>query len=164
MLKYDSMSRYEALLIRTGLLYLVLTASFGLSFYFYPRLIPYFRVSHVHAGVLGFFLSMVMGVAYWMMPRPKQLRQDRLEAITFYLLNIGLVLRLISEPWWTYSRSATIKIFLDFSGVLLLASVIVFAIAMNARVLTAKKILEIRTATHKKNKEKYSNKSGGRAS
>jgi len=157
MLKYEFMSRYEALLIRSGLLYLILTASFGLSFYLYPKLIPFFRTSHVHAGLLGFFLSTVMGVAYWMMPRPKQLRQDRLEAITFYLLNIGLILRLITEPWWIYTRSANLKYFLTLSGVLLLASVVVFAIAMNARVLTAKKILAIRTATHKMNAEKYKN-------
>lgn len=140
------MSRYEALLIRFSLLYLILTASFGFLFYLYPKLIPYFRTSHIHAGVLGFFLSMVMGVAYWMMPRPKQLKQERLEAITFYLLNTGLLLRLIFEPWWIYSREPTIKIFVILSGFLLLTAVVVFAIAMNARVVTAKKILAFRAA------------------
>ena len=155
MLKYETMSRYEALLIRSGLLYLVLTASFGLSFFLYPSLIPFFKTSHIHAGLLGFFLSTVMGVAYWMMPRPKQLQQDRLEAITFYLLNTGLILRLITEPWWLYTRSTNLKNFVILSAVLLLSSVVVFAFAMNARVLTAKKILAIRTETHKRNAKKY---------
>ena len=138
------MSRYEALLIRAGLLYLVLTASFGFLFYIFPKLIPYFKISHVHAGILGFFLSTVMGVAFWMMPRPKQLRQERLEAITFYLLNTGLLLRLIFEPWWLYSREPVLKNMVILSAFLLLSAVVVFAIAMNARVLTAKKILALR--------------------
>ncbi|HHO56180.1 MAG TPA: hypothetical protein ENK21_07295 [Trueperaceae bacterium] len=146
------MSRYEALLIRFSLLYLILTALFGFLFYLYPNLIPYFKTSHIHAGILGFFLSMVMGVAYWMMPRPKQLRQERLEAISFYLLNSGLLLRLIFEPWWLYSRSPILKDFVILSGALLLTAVAVFAIAMNARVVTAKKILALRAEKKQKTK------------
>jgi len=79
-----------------------------------------------------------------MMPRPKQLRQERLEAITFYLLNTGLLLRLIFEPWWLYSREPVLKNMVILSAFLLLSAVVVFAIAMNARVLTAKKILALR--------------------
>ncbi len=148
------MSRYEALLIRVGLLYFILTASFGFLFYLFPKLIPYFRTSHIHAGVLGFFLSMVMGVAYWMMPRPKQLKQERLEAINFYLLNSGLVLRLIFEPWWLYTRDPMLKNVVILSAFLLLAAVVVFAIAMNARVVTAKKILAMRAAKKIKSNNK----------
>lgn len=55
------MSRYEAWLIRSALVYLVLTGLLGLLFTVFPALTPYFRVTHVHLGVVGFFLSMVEG-------------------------------------------------------------------------------------------------------
>ena len=81
------MSRYETYLIKAGLTYLVLTGLLGVLFFFVPGLSRYFRTTHLHLGFIGFFLSMVMGVAYWMMPRPGGLRQERQEALTFYLLN-----------------------------------------------------------------------------
>ena len=138
------MSRYEVLLIRAALLYLVATGLLGVLFFVYPVLTPYFRVTHVHLGLVGFFLSMVMGVAYWLMPRPKRLRQEGLEAVTFYLLNAGLLLRLVAEPWWRYTGDALPRALSVTSGLLLLAAMIVFAYAMQARVKTKEAILELR--------------------
>lgn len=81
----------------------MLTGLLGVLFFLFPSLAPYFRVAHIHLGVLGFFLSMVMGVAYWMMLRPGGLRQEGLEATTFHLLSSGLFLRALAEPWWRYT-------------------------------------------------------------
>ncbi len=134
------MSRYEALLIRAALAYLLLTGFLGLLFYFSPRFIAYFRVTHVHIGVLGVFLSMVMGVGYWLMPRPGGLRQEKLEALTFYLLNIGLVLRLIFEPLWNYQDYWFFKQLTVIGGFFVFAAMLSFAYAMNNRVVTAKVI------------------------
>ena len=131
------MSRYEALLIRAALVYLLLTGLLGVLFYFDPRLIFYLRVTHIHLGVLGFLLSMVMGVAYWMMPRPGGLRQEKLEALTFYLLNIGLVLRLIFEPLWQYNGYLLFKQLTILSGIMVFFAMFSFAYAMNKRVVTA---------------------------
>ena len=138
------MSRYEYLLVKTALLYLVLTGVFGVAFLFAPSLAAYFRVTHIHLGVIGFFLSMVMGVAYWMMPRPGQLKQEGMEALTFYLLNAGLVLRVVAEPWWRYSRDPLPHWLSIGSGLLLLAAIVSFAVAMQARVKTREMILESR--------------------
>lgn len=138
------MSRYEYLLIKVALYYLVLTGALGVMFMIWPGLSPYFRVTHVHLGVIGFFLSMVMGVAYWMMPRPGQLRQEGLEALTFYLLNAGLILRLVSEPWWRFSGDLWAHRLAMFSGFLLLGAIVTFAVAMQARVKTKEMILELR--------------------
>ncbi len=131
------MSRYEALLIRAALVYLLLTGFLGVLFYFSPRFVAYFRVTHVHLGVLGFLLSMVMGIGYWMMPRPGGLRQERLEALTFYLLNGGLVLRLIFEPLWYYNTYWLFRQLTILSGLLVFAAILSFAYAMNSRVVTA---------------------------
>jgi len=127
-----------------SLVYLVLTGLLGVLFFLFPSLTPYFRVTHVHLGVVGFFLSMVMGVAYWLMPRPGGLRQEGLEALTFYLLNAGLLLRLVAEPWWRYAGAGLPRGLSLGSGLLLFAAILTFAYAMQARVKTKEMILRVR--------------------
>jgi uncharacterized protein (DUF2249 family) len=68
------MGFWHFLFVRAALLYLVCAAFLGTLLYLFPGLVGPFRPSHVHAGLVGFFLQMVMGVAYWMMPRPRGLR------------------------------------------------------------------------------------------
>jgi len=75
---------YEYLFVRASLVYLIYTTLLGFPFYLEPGWMAYLRSSHVHAGLVGFLLNIVFGVAYWMMPRPGQLKQPRLEAATFY--------------------------------------------------------------------------------
>jgi cbb3-type cytochrome oxidase subunit 1 len=141
------MSRYEVLFVRMSLVYLVLTGLLGALFTINPSLAVYFRVTHVHLGVIGFFLSLVMGVAYWLMPRPGGLRQEKLERLTFYTLNAGLLLRLVAEPWWQATLLAPLKTLTVLSGLLLLSAMLIFAYAMQARVKTAAEILKIRGKT-----------------
>lgn len=138
------MSRYEVLLIRAGLVYLVLTGVLGVLFFMTPTLAVAFRTTHIHLGVLGFFLSMVMGVAYWLMPRPGGVRQERSEAWTFYLLNSGLVLRTIAEPLQRLGGPDWLGEVSIGAGVLLLSAIVVFVVAMWARVKTAEEIRRIR--------------------
>lgn len=143
------MSLYEYRLIRMSLLYLVLTGLLGVLFLFFPVLSAYYRTTHIHLGVIGFFLSMVMGVAYWMMPRPGRLQQEQLEAVTFYLLNAGLILRFFTEPAWRYSGLTSLEPLLITSGLLQFAAILTFAYAMQARVKTAdmvRRLREIREA------------------
>lgn len=138
------MNRYEVLLIRFGLVYLVLTGVFGVMFMLQPQLAAYFRVTHVHLGFLGFFLSLVMGVAYWMMPRPGGMRQERATAATFYLHNVGLVLRSIGEPWFRYAGGLPPQAVMAAGGLASLAAIVVFAVAMFRRVRTAEEIQNLR--------------------
>lgn len=138
------MSRYEVLLVRVGLVYLVLTGALGVLFFMMPALAGAFRTTHIHLGVLGFFLSMVMGVAYWLMPRPGGLRQERSEAWTFWLLNSGLLLRTVAEPLYRLGGPGWLREVSIVSGLLLLAAIVVFAVAMWARVKTAEEIRRIR--------------------
>lgn len=137
------MGFWHFLFIRAALLYLIYTALLGTLFYFFPGLVGPFRPSHVHAGLVGFFLQMVMGVAYWMMPRPGGLRQDRLEAFTFFLLNAGLLLRLLLEPFHLMGWEG-LRPWLGLSGGLQLAATLVFAYAMTRRVVTADMLRKMR--------------------
>lgn len=129
--------------MRASLLYLILTGALGMLLFIYPGLTPYMRSAHLHLGIIGFFLSMVMGVAFWMMPRPGQLRQEGLEALTFHLLNTGIVVRLIAEPAWRYTGEGWLYGATLTGGVLQLAAMITFAYAMNARVKTAETIRQL---------------------
>lgn len=138
------MNRYEVLLIRFGLVYLVATGALGVIFMLEPSAAAYFRVTHVHLGFLGFFLSLVMGVAYWMMPRPGGLRQEAATAATFWLHNLGLVTRAVAEPWFRYAGGDAARWLLAAGGLCSLAAIIVFAVAMARRVKTAEQIQQYR--------------------
>ncbi|MFO8150662.1 MAG: hypothetical protein R6T93_10210 [Trueperaceae bacterium] len=91
-------------------------------------------------GTVGFFLSLVMGVAYWMMPRPGGIRQERLEAVTFWLLHGGLALRVVAEPAWRVTLASGWSTALLASALAQLAAMLVFALAMRARVVTADEV------------------------
>jgi hypothetical protein len=136
---------WHFLFIRTALVYLVYTALLGTLFYLFPSLQGSLRPSHAHAGLVGFFLQMVMGVAYWMMPRPGGLRQDRLEGLTFFLLNAGLFLRLVLEPFHLSGLGPRgLGPWLGLSGGLQLAATLVFAWAMGRRVVTGDMLRKMR--------------------
>jgi hypothetical protein len=86
---------------------------------------------------------MVMGVAFWMMPRPGQIRQDRLEALAYFALNAGLLLRLVAEPWMLYTGNAALRPLLVVSGLLQAGAVATFAYAMSRRVLTKERLFQL---------------------
>lgn len=134
------MSPYEVRLVRASLVWLVLTGVLGVLFYLAPAVAGPFRTTHVHMGAVGFFLSMVMGVAYWMMPRPGGMRQERAEALTFYCLHGGMLLRLAAEPAWRATATAWLEPLVLLSGLLTLTAIVVFATAMNRRVVTMDEI------------------------
>lgn len=130
------MSFYQFLFVRSSLFYLFYAVLTGTAFYLWPGLIAYFKTTHLHAGV-AFFLCMVMGVAFWMMPRPGQIRQEGLEAATYVLLNAGLVLRLVAEPWLLYSGDESLRPVLVASGLMQVAAVATFAYRLDNEVAEA---------------------------
>jgi len=55
-----------------------------------------------HMIVIGWITQIIMGVSIWMFPRKRRDRQKRESVLTwsvFGLLNTGLILRFISEPF-----------------------------------------------------------------
>ena len=137
---------YEFLFVRSSLFYLLLTGVLGVAFYLWPASRGYLLPVHTHAGLVGFFLNMVFGVAYWMMPRPGQLRQDALERWTYWSLNVGLGLRIIFEPLWLAGTGRDLRWVLALSGLLQLLAMAIFVYAMQQRVVTAEMIRKLRKA------------------
>ena len=138
------MSRYEILLIRFGLIYLVLTGALGLFLMIRPEFGPFFRLTHAHLGFVGFFLSLVMGVAFWLLPRPGGIRQPGPTAAVFYLLNSGVILRSIAEPFWRAGGPDYTQWLSVTGGLLQLGAMTVFAVAMSRRVMTPEQIQKAR--------------------
>lgn len=130
------MSKWQVAFLRCALLWLLANGALGILVAIRPGLIGLLAPTHAHLGTIGFFLSMVMGVAYWMLPRPGGLRQPRLEAITFLLLQSGMLTRVIGEPWWRATGSEFAHALFSVSGGLVFGAVITFALAMRKRIVT----------------------------
>lgn len=136
------MSRWQVAFLRAALLWLVATGAVGLWVTIRPGVAGLMRPTHAHMGTIGFFLAMVMGVAFWMLPRPGGIRQTGLEGVTFVLLQLGLLLRVVGEPWWRSGGGAVPHALFISSGVLILLAMISFAWAMSKRVVTIATIRE----------------------
>lgn len=105
------MPREARIFVKAGLVYLTLTFAFGgilllLEAIGHPAPEIY-AVEHAHLGTVGWLVNMVIGIALWMLP----LNRERFPATQgrypvgvayacFGLLNGGLVLRLLAEPWY----------------------------------------------------------------
>jgi hypothetical protein len=58
--------------------------------------------TYLHVLVVGWLTQLIFGVAYWLFPRYSAERprgSERLGWATFILLNAGLLLRIVGEPW-----------------------------------------------------------------
>ena len=131
------MSRTQVAFVRASMVYLVLTGIVGTMLVIQPGWTGIFRVAHVHAGVLGFFLSFVMGVAFWLMPRPGGLRTPRLEALAFLAFHGGLAVRLVADPFWRMTGAGWTGPALIGSSLATLLGMTLFGAAMIRRAVPA---------------------------
>jgi cbb3-type cytochrome oxidase subunit 1 len=59
---------------------------------------------YFHLLMVGWVTQLIFGVVYWMFPKFSKERprgSERLGWATYWLLNAGLVLRVVAEPWQT---------------------------------------------------------------
>lgn len=92
------------LYIKSGLVYLILAVITGLglkigagSLSYFSRLTPVYY----HLFMVGWVTQLIFGISFWMFPRrtrEKPRGNEPVAWITFVLLNVGLLLRVISEP------------------------------------------------------------------
>src|ERR1035438_2829573 len=105
------MPREARIFVKAGLVYLVLTFALGgvlLMLEALGRSVPYvFAIEHAHLGDVGWLVNIVIGIALWMLPLNRErfpATQGRYPSAPVYacfvLLNGGLALRLIAEPWF----------------------------------------------------------------
>jgi hypothetical protein len=105
------MPHQARLFVKTGLLYFVLTFVLGAALLLleaFVQPIPgVFAIEHAHLGDVGWLANLVIGIALWMLPLNRERfpeTQGRYPSAVVYacfiLLNGGLVLRLLAEPWF----------------------------------------------------------------
>ena len=105
--------------IKSAMLYLV--AALLLSIAMQPPLrsrLPFLVVvwpTYLHLLVLGWLTQLIFGVAFWLFPKHSQARprgSDVLGWTSFFLLNLGLILRAIAEPWQALGRQMGVLLML----------------------------------------------------
>lgn len=104
------------LFVKTGFVYLLLTFVAGAGLLCLEALRvpvpPVIAVEHAHAGFVGWLVNTVIGVAYWLLPLNKArfaATQGRypegVARASYYFLNVGLAVRLVTEPWYAANAS-----------------------------------------------------------
>ncbi|HSJ55488.1 MAG TPA: hypothetical protein VLC52_17230 [Anaerolineae bacterium] len=97
-------------------------------------------LSQLHLLVVGWITQLALGVAYWMFPRfrkdmnPEPRGSDRLTWAVFILLNAGLILRFLFEPFYLMGPSAWLAATVALSGVLQALAALAFAVLIWGRV------------------------------
>jgi len=99
----------------TGVLYQVRTE---IDF---PSWVSTLNPVYIHLLAVGWITQLIIGVAYWMFPKFTKTQPRGSEALgwaTFILLNVGLILRMISEPRVTMRSEPDLGWLLAVSAVL----------------------------------------------
>lgn len=125
---------------KTALVFLFLTFAIGTALTFVrgagitvPAIIG---VEHAHLGTVGFLVNIVIGIALWMLPLDRERfpkTQGRYPiaapALCWWMLNGGLVVRVIAEPWQQLANptSAGLSVLLDAAAIAQLAAIAIFA-------------------------------------
>ena len=94
------------LFVKTSLLYLVAALLAGVllalrSTLDLPAIAGGLTPVYFHLFMVGWVTQIIAGVAYWMFPKRSRERPrgyDGLAWATFWLLNVGLLLRVVAEP------------------------------------------------------------------
>ena len=136
------MPRLARWFIKAGLLYFVLALATGVllqarTVIDLPAWTSTLNPVYIHLLAVGWITQLIIGVAYWMFPKftKEQPRgSETLGWATFILLNIGLILRVISEPRVTMHARPDLGFMLAVSAVLQTAAGWLFVINTWSRV------------------------------
>ncbi len=102
---------------------------------------------HVHLLLVGFMVQLVMGVGYWMFPRVRDhWFGEQWAAASWALLNLGLLLRFVSEPYLFGPWSGAAAPVTAVSALLQVAAGLLFVAGMWPRI---KGVLHQQAASHK---------------
>lgn len=115
------------LFVKTGIAYLVVTFVAGAVLLIMEAVghPPPFMISveHGHAGFVGWLVNTIIGVALWLLPLNRERfsqAQGRYPGgavrVAYFALNLGLIARLLCEPWFAATNAAAAGILLVLSA------------------------------------------------
>jgi hypothetical protein len=128
--------------IKTALLYFVVALTIGAAMYSeaittrLPVLVVIWPV-YLHLLMVGWITGLIIGVAYWLFPRPDRSRpvpSVRLGWASYALLNTGLLLRVVAEPAAALNGLTPLRWLLPLSGLLQLGAACAFVALIWPRV------------------------------
>lgn len=92
-----------------------------------------------HALMVGWITQIIMGVSMWMFPgriKEESFKNQKWGWLTLGFLNVGLILRLLSEPFVDISTVGMWNMLLIISAVLQLLAVIFYVVEIWPRVMS----------------------------
>src|SRR5258708_5752972 len=97
--------------IKTAMIYLVVGLAAGVLYWanvqwMFAPIFTALSPTYLHRLVVGWLTQLVFGVIYWMFPiigKDNMRGDSRLAGAVFGLLNAGLLLRVVCEPWRSIS-------------------------------------------------------------
>lgn len=95
-----------------------------------PEVLRHIRPVYLHMFMFGWVTQLIFGVVYWMFPKYSQEQprgNENLAWGTFWLLNLGLVVRVIAEPAHSAYPSSIAGVILAASAILQWLAGVVFA-------------------------------------
>lgn len=126
--------------VKTSLIYLVLSLATGLLNAAQPIVgysLPGIFPVYLHLLTIGWLTSLIFGVVFWMFPKyskEQPRRSEKLGWAVYLSLNLGLILRAISEPLNTLQPGSLWGWVLALAAILLCLSGILFMINTWGRV------------------------------
>ncbi len=95
------------LFIKTSFLYLIAAlfigvALVGRSVWQLPAWLAGLSPVYFHLLMVGWVTQLIFGVAYWMLPKYTQKQPHGFDGVwwaTFWLLNLGVLMRVVAEPF-----------------------------------------------------------------
>ena len=92
---------------------------------------------YIHLLMVGWITGLIMGVAFWLFPRPDRNRTappEQLGWTAYACLYTGLLLRLLAEPATAVDPASALRWVLPVSGLLQLAAAVAFVLLIWPRV------------------------------
>lgn len=128
--------------IRSALLYLVLALLLAIALALpsqvpLPPVIRAMNPAYFHLFLVGWVTQMIFGVIHWLFPivsRAAPRGNERLGWLSYACLNVGLLLRVISEPWMAIRPQSGLGWLLALSAVLQWLAAVLFVILAWPRV------------------------------
>lgn len=98
---------------------------------------PYETSAHTHAILVGFVMSMILGVALWLFPRPERTDERYRPALAeaaYWLLTLGTGSRIVCELLRPAVSAPWLRWAVVLSGFLQIAGLLVFFYTMWSRI------------------------------
>ncbi len=144
------MDRLSVIMVKSSLCWLLTGFLIG-GLMLVDRAIPgqwrlWMLPTHGHMLFVGWFLQFALGIAYWLLPRKRSPQRpvgydERLGMLAAFMLNAGLLLRVVSEPFERPGHANALTLTgLSASAVLQVVAAILFVSQMWPRIIVKERL------------------------